>query len=370
MSSSSNDAEAFDVIVVGGGQSGLAQSFFLKQDGVKHVVLERGCAFSAWYQRWDSLRMNTPNWMNSLPGAPVEFCAGGRRTAFGNREDAVRYFEDYVKFVKPPLRERVEVRRVCQSGDGAWRVETPNGVYRAPNVVICTGQMTKARVPSLASELPSSAFQLHSSEYRNPARLPAGNVLVVGSGSSGVQICEELAKSRRFEGLHLAVSGNHVFPWKILGIPSHSILHAIGANRIKRNSWLGRRLRGRLAATGDVATPPSPAELSRTHSVQLHGRVTEIVDGVIRFTEGESISLDDLAILWCTGFHGDYDFIDVAERNRAFDDDGEPVHERGVVAAFPGLYFVGLRFQHTPVSHLLYGAGNDARYIAEQIAHR
>ena len=131
-----NDAEAFDVIVVGGGQSGMAQSFFLKKLGLKHVVLERGCAFSAWYQRWDSLRMNTPNWMNSLPGAQVEFCPGARRTAFGTREDAIRYFTDYVKVVKPPLREHVEVRRVCQSGEGGWQVETPNDLYLAPNVVI------------------------------------------------------------------------------------------------------------------------------------------------------------------------------------------------------------------------------------------
>ena len=283
---------------------------------------------------------------------------------------AIRYFEHYVKVVEPPLREHVEVRRVCQSGEGTWQVETRDDIYRAPNVVICTGQMTKARIPSLANELPPNAFQLHASEYRNPAQLPDGSVLVVGSGSSGVQICEELAKSRRFEGLHLAVSGNHVFPWKILGIPSHSILHAIGGNRIKRNSWLGRRLRGRLAATGDVATPPSPAQLSRTHSVKLHGRVTEVADGVIRCADGESVPLDDLATVWCTGFRGDYGFIDVVERDRAFDGNGEPVHERGVVAAFPGLYFVGLRFQHTPVSHLLYGAGDDARFVAEHIASR
>ena len=370
MPTNGNDAEAFDAIVVGGGQSGLAQSFFLKKAGLRHVVLERNCAFSAWYQRWDSLRMNTPNWMNSLPGAQVEFCPGARRTAFGTREDAIRYFEHYVKVVEPPLREHVEVRRVCQSGEGTWQVETRDDIYRAPNVVICTGQMTKARIPSLANDLPPNAFQLHASEYRNPAQLPDGNVLVVGSGSSGVQICEELAKSQRFKKLHLAVSGNHIFPWTILGIPSHSIAHVIGLNRIERNSWLGRRLRGRLEATGDVATPPSPAQLSRIHSVELLGRVTEIADGLIRCADGKTVPLDDLATLWCTGFGADYGFIEVDERDLAFEPNGEPRHERGIVAAFPGLYFVGVRFQHTPVSHLIHGAGDDARFIAEHIVGR
>jgi len=365
-----DDSEAYDAIVVGAGQSGLAQSFFLKKAGVRHVVLERGRAFSAWYKRWDSLRMNTPNWMNALPGAQVEFCPGAGRRAFGTRKDALRYFEDYVGTVKPPLREHAEVHRVCQADGGGWQVETSDGVYRAPNVVICTGQMTKARIPALASELPPSTFQLHAYEYRNPAQLPDENALVVGSGSSGVQICEELAKSQRFKKLHLAESGNHVFPWMILGIPTHSIVHTLGMNGIKRNSWLGQRMRGRLKATGDVATPPSPAQLSRIHSVELLGRVTEIGDGVIRCADGKAVSLDDLAVVWCTGFGANFEFIELSERDQAFDEKGEPRHERGVVAAFPGLYFVGLRFQHTPVSHLLNGAGDDAQFIADHIGGR
>ena len=374
MIDNSAGAEAIDVVVVGAGQSGLAQSFCLSERGIEHVVLERERAFAAWYRRWDSLRMNTPNWMNRLPGARRDFCPGERASAYAGRTDAIAYFEDYVEAAKPPLREKAKVVRVRECGGGRWLVEVELEAgalaYRTSNVVICTGQQACPRLPPVAVGLPAGVFSIHSSEYRNSEQVPEGQVLVVGSGSSGVQICEELAKSGRFERVHLVESGNFILPWRILGFPTHSLLRAFGISRIERNSWLGRRVRKRLSAGGDVATPPSPAALSRVHSVNRLGRALGVSDGALRFEGGASVALANLSTIWCTGFDPDFSFIEVADPADVFDANGDPLHARGVIAGAPGLYFVGLRFQHTSASHLIYGAGDDARFIAEHIAGR
>lgn len=362
-------APTLDAVVVGAGQSGVATSFFLGRLGVRHVVLERERAFAVWYDRWDSLRMNTPNWMNRLPGADGDFLPGAPPSGFGTRLDAIAYFERYLRSVDPPLREHVEVTRVRPEAGGAWRVESADAAWTARNVVVCTGQLARPKVPPLAQDLEPGHFHIHSSAYRRPEQLPRGDALVVGSGSSGVQICEDLARSGRFGRLKLSVSGNATFPWKILGIPAHSIQHALGVNRIPA-SWLGSRLRDALRERGDVATPPTPRTLHRRYGVELLGRVTSLSDGQVRSEDGSATPLEGLAIVWATGFAPDFGFVESAERERAFDARGDPIHERGASSAAPGLFFVGLRFQTRVVSHLVYGVGDDAREVAERVADR
>jgi len=207
-----------NTIVVGGGQAGVALSYFLKHYNVEYVVLERDRAFSAWYNWWDNFRLNTANWMNTLPGMTGDFAPNKKWYDVATRKEALNVFEDYLRSVDPPLKEGVEVRAVVEE-DRGWRVETDVKVYQASNIVVCTGYDSHGFVPDAARALPESVAQLHSIDYRNADQVTTPNVLIVGSGSSGVQICEDLAQSNQFKKISLAVSDNAVIPWSVLGIP-------------------------------------------------------------------------------------------------------------------------------------------------------
>lgn len=361
--------KSLDAVIVGGGQAGVSLSYFLKQSRISHIVLEKGRAFSVWYKRWDSFHMNTENWMNALPGADQDFAPGAPRGALGTKADAIAYFENYLRVVNPPLLEDTEVTCVQEVKDGTWRVSTSQTTYQTENVAICVGQVSYPKVPAVAADLPSTVPQLHSSEYRNPGQLVEGNALMVGSGASGVQICDDLGRSKRFKRLSLAVSGNAVVPWKVLGISLNRAAHLVGLLNITRTSWLGKRIYESAKGKGDVATPPSPAQLHETYDVELVGKVMAADRDRIECLDGQTVPLQDLTVVWCTGFRPRYDFIEVRDRERVFDEYG-PIHERGLVGTAPGLYFVGLAFQYTPVSDNIYGAGRDAKYVAQHITDR
>ena len=286
--------------------------------------------------------------MNALPGANHDFAPGANRNGLGSKADALRYFQAYLESVSPPIKEHTTVTKVQQGNNGLWRVETPQIIYETRNVVICTGGAPHPIIPAITADIPPSVRQLHSSEYRNPEQLMKGNILVVGSGSSGVQICEDLAKSNRFDRLYLAVSGNFSFPWKVMGIPIHTILRYSGFANINRTSWLGKRMYESMKGKGDPATPPSPAALNSNYGVELVGRVVAVDEEKIRCSDEQAVTTENLTIVWCTGFNADYDYIEVESRKRVFDNEEDPIHERGVASGAPGLYFIGLRFQYTP----------------------
>ena len=183
---------SLNTVVVGGGPAGIAVSYFLQQNQITHILLEKDRAFSEWYKRWDSFHMNTANWMNSLPGAEIEFAPGASRDALGTKLEALGYFESYLTTVNLPLQEFTEVTSIKQSRDGSWIVASSDSTYTTRNVVVCTGTLRRPKIPSIATELPKTVPQLHSSEYRNPEQIKSKHVLVVGSGNSGIQICEDL----------------------------------------------------------------------------------------------------------------------------------------------------------------------------------
>ena len=234
--------ESINTVIVGGGQAGIATSYFLQQNQIVHIVLEKNRAFSEWYKRWDSFHMNTANWMNSLPGATDEFAAVANRNGLGSKADALRYFESYLTVVNPPICEHTEATSVRQARNDTWHVYTSDSTYSATNVVICTNPLQNPKIPAAAAGLPSTIPQLHSSEYRNPEQIKAGHILIVGSGNSGVQICEELARSGKFEKLTFSVSGNLTFPLKIAGISIYTLIKWFRLIDLKPNSWLGRNL--------------------------------------------------------------------------------------------------------------------------------
>ena len=358
------------VVVIGAGQAGVALSYWLKQQQLDHVVLERDRPFADWYRRrWDSFHMNTPNWLNVLPGESIPFAPDSDRGAFGTLEDARRYFEAYLQAVEPPVRiESVEA--VARDADGLWVIQTATNRYRARNVAMCTGHAARPSLPNLAAELPASVRQIHSSQYRNPEQVTTSNILVVGSGSSGVQICHELAANHGDADVRLSCSDNFTLPFSVCGLSTYRLMKWLGIFRITRDSWLGRRMFPGLLRKGDVATPPSTRKLKRKYGVQLVGKVRERKGDAIHCEGGTTIPIDDLSIVWCTGFTGNWEFLTPEEGVALFDDAGRPLHKRGVAEHAPGLYFVGLRFQHTFLSQDIAGVGADARHIADAIAKR
>jgi putative flavoprotein involved in K+ transport len=187
----------FETIVIGGGQAGLAVSYYLRLQHRPHVVLEQAAAAAdAWRnRRWDSFTLNTPNWQSALPGAELP---GSDPNGYLHRDEIVSYFEGYIERFRLPVRYGVRVESVDQNQGGTgYAVETNAGKFEARNVVIATGLYQFPGIPSFSAYLPASIKQIHSDHYRNPQSLSVGSVLVVGSAQSGAQIAEELNQAGR-----------------------------------------------------------------------------------------------------------------------------------------------------------------------------
>lgn len=359
-----------DAVVIGGGQAGLTLSFYLQQLQVQHVVFERDRPFSAWRNRWEGFRANSPSWMNTLPMLGADRALGRDPNAFATKQELVDYLDACLANFTPPLQVGVDVESVAQRDDGIWEVVTANMVVETPNVAVCIGSMSAPRFPAAATELPDSVPQLHSLQYRDTQQISTDRVLVVGSGSSGIQITELLAKSGRFSSIHLAQSKVLILPRSILGVPIHRFVHFFGLFDVRVDSLLGRFMFSNLETRGDPIIRPTPKELSRDWGVQLHDRYVGASKDSVRFADGDTIATEELTVIWCTGLRGDYSFVKVRDRAASFDVAGNPLHRRGIVPGAPGLSFVGLRYQHTVASHDIYGIPTDARHVAEHIADR
>jgi putative flavoprotein involved in K+ transport len=364
------EAASPDVIVVGAGQAGLSLSYFLRQNNVSHIVLERDRPFSSWHHRWDGFYANTPNWMNSLPRGVKGIYPGKNRNGFATKQELIEFFDQYLDELNPPLQKGSNVTDVRESGDGTWEVRTDDGSYKARNVVICTGAMAAPRLPSVSADIPPGVPQMHSSEYRNPGQLHTPEVLIVGSGSSGVQICKELCRSGRFNRIHLATSNILVLPRHVCGIQIHRFLYLLGFFQVRTKSMIGRLMYSSLETRGDPIVRPHPQDLARQYDVKVYGKVQVVDAGHIRFADGQALATQHISILWCCGYNPNYSWI----RNRHgpinLDRRGYPIHDRGIVKDTTGLYFVGLRYQHTVASHDIFGVGRDAEYVASHIAGR
>jgi putative flavoprotein involved in K+ transport len=353
-----SEQQHFETVIVGGGQAGLAAGYHLKRRKRPFLILDANERIGdSWRGRWDSLRLFTPAKYDGLPG--MRFPARG--WSFPTKDEMGDYLERYAERFELPVRTGVGVDRVTRNGDG-WVVDSGDLQFHADQVVIASGAHRIPTMPAFARELDSGIVQMHSSDYRNPGQLQEGGVLVVGAGNSGAEVAFELSRTHP---TLLAGKEAGEIPVRHGSIPARftlPIIRFLATHLLTVRTPIGRKVRARL---GD-ATPlirTKSKDLAAT-GVERVARVAGVRDGLPLLEDGRV--LDVANVIWCTGYARDYSWIDLP----ALGDDGEPLHERGVVESAPGLYFVGLIFQYAATSDVLPGVGRDARHIAGRVARR
>ena len=351
---SATRVERLETIVIGGGQAGLAVGHYLAAHNVDFVILdaERRTG-DVWRRRWDSLRLFTPAAFSGLPG--MVFPAPPSHLP--DKDEVADYLERYAERFDLPVRHGTRVESL--GWDGARYVARAGDTrFEADNVVVATGPFQRPALPAHASRLAPTIHQLHSSQYRSPFDLPDGPALVVGAGNSGAQIALELA---RFRQVWLAGRDTGHLPRRLIGRDLFDWLWPV-MTHATLETRLGRRLYARARAGGD-ALIGIPERVIAASGVTRVGRVTGERDG-LPVCDGAVVN--PRVIVWCTGFTPNYGWIDLP----ILDSEGQPRHRRGVATDMPGLYFVGLRFQHRLTSSLLGGVGADAEFVAEQVMRR
>ena len=398
------------VVVIGGGQAGLAMSYQLTQSGIDHVVLEKNQIAHSWKtQRWDAFCLVTPNWQCQLPGYPYQ---GSDPKGFMLRDEIVGYVESYARHISAPVKEGVAVTRLRQDASGGFALETSAGNLSADAVVLAVSGYHVPKIPAMADRLDGSVKQLHSSAYRNPEQLPDGEVMVVGTGQSGCQIAEDLHLAGR--KVHLLVGsaprcprvyrGREAVEWLDdlgqydLPVDQHKLKENVRKNA---NHYLTGRDGGR-----DIDLRKFALEgLSRS------GRLKDIHDGQLQFGDDLAANLDNAdrvyngicglidehiarnaieaplqphyqpvwqpespvaaldpvaagisTVIWTTGFRSDWSWIELP----IFDGAGYPTHRRGVTS-MDGVYVLGLPWLYTWGSGRFVGVGRDSEFIAKHI---
>ncbi len=412
----------FDVVVIGGGQAGLGIGYYLRAAHRKFMIFERGRVGESWRtQRWDSFAVNTPNRLNGLPGDPYE---GDKPDGFYLRDELVEYFEDYAAKFELPVMEGITVTGVDATGDG-FRVTFEDAAgavdsVTATNVVVASGAMQVPKIPGIRRRFPESVLQLHASDYRSPGSLPPGPVVVVGSGQSGCQICQDLIHAGR--DVYLCTSKvarvrrryrqRDILEWlqdtgfqdvQVQELPDPAMQFAAqpqvsGLGRYGSTISLqslaheGTRLMGRLRDVEDgvLRTDDSLAE----HIAFADGRSAEITRMIEDWISSNGVSAEPIeddpndepaspevaesgimeldlteagvgSVVWCTGFTADFGWIHVP----VTDENGRPIHKRGV-SRVPGIYFLGFPWLHSRKSGIIQGIDEDARFIAEAVSTR
>jgi putative flavoprotein involved in K+ transport len=343
-------APSYDVAVIGASQAGLAMGHHLAQKGLSFVILDAGPEIGhLWHSRWDSLVLFTPAQRSGLPG--MAFPAP--EDTYPSRDDVVSYLQAYATTFDLPVRLNSRVTSLTRGDDG-YVVATPQEPFEARQVVVATGPFQVPFTPAVSAEFDESVFQIHSADYRNPAQIPQGRVLVVGGGNSGFQIAEELTAARKVD---LAVGQRMPsLPQRLLGRDIFWWLTRAGYMKVNVESRLGQRLSRRDALIGS-----SPRRIRRA-GVTIRGELMRAAGRRAVFGDGHQMDVD--AVVWATGYRLDHSWVGIPEVK---DERGHIVHQRGVTPS-PGLYLLGQTWQHTRGSALIGWVGNDAAFLAGRIA--
>lgn len=356
------DTDSFDTIVIGGGQTGLAVGYELKQREIDFVILDASARVGdVWRRRWDSLRLFTPARYAGLPGA--RFPAKGGE--YIGKDAVAEYLEQYAETNDLPIRSNTRVTRVAKDGD-SFVVEAAGRTLRSANVIVAMADTQVPHVPEFAPDLDPAITQVHSARYKRPSDLTDGPVLVVGLGNSGGDIGLELARTHT---TYVSGSPNGVIPFRIEGGFGRTIgvrlVRFAAIRMLNTRTPIGRKARPKMLAH---PTAPlvrvKPRDLDEAGVVRVD-RVTGVTNGRPLLADGTV--LDVANVVWCTGFRNGFsDWIDLP----VFDDDGAPLHDRGIVGAQPGLYFCGLFFLHSLWSETLVGMPIDAEHVVDHLAAR
>jgi len=414
--------DVLDSVLVGAGQAGLGVSYFLKQNGFEHVVFERGRIGESWLsQRWDSFKLNTPNFMSCLPGFPYE---GPEHDGFWKKEELIDYFEQYVERFQLPVKTGITVNAVERAeGSDDFIVKTKadgqaEESVRSRSVVIASGILQTPKFPAVRSKIPKSVTQLHTADYSNPNKLPPGAVMVVGSGQSGCQIVEDLLSAGRM--VYLCTSkvgraprryrGRDILEWwidmKFIDITFDSLEDkAISKAAQPQISGLGRYghslslqylagkgavILGRLLdVENSTITLGDDAAANVKFADEFSQRLKDGIDSYLKQAnitpppvEADPADIPDTGakcasplrqvnlsdanvstIIWATGFTGDFGWLHFPVLNN----DGQPIHQRGI-SLVPGLYFIGFPWLNSRKSGIIYGIKEDAGFVADAIA--
>ncbi len=353
--------EHFDVIVIGGGQAGLSVGHQLAKTGLRFVILDGSARIGdSWRKRWDSLRLFTPARFNGLSG--MRFPA--HPDYFPTKDEMGDFLESYARHFELPVRSGTWVKRVHRR-DGRYAVSTQDGELEADQVVIAMAGYQKRRVPAFGKDLRPGIVQLHSSEYKSPAQLREGGVLVVGAGNSGAEIAKELSEQHR-----VWMSGRDVgqIPFRIGGLLGRLflvrlVLRVIFHRVLCIRTPIGRKLRPKITHVGGPLIRTKRADL-RSLGVACVPRTECAEDGLPRLADGSV--LDVANVVWCTGFDSGLSWLDLP----VLDERGNPRHVGGIVEGQPGLYFVGRHFLYALSSAMVHGVGRDAERIVRAVVAR
>jgi putative flavoprotein involved in K+ transport len=403
-------AERVDCVVIGGGQAGLSGSYHLTQAGIEHVVLERARIGESWRTRWDSFCLVTPNWTARLPGHHYD---GDDPDGYLPRDDIVAYLEGYADAFEAPVRTGVDVRSLEPTSDGAFDIRTTAGDIKARTVVVATGAYQRPYRPAGSATFPDDLPQLDLADYRNPASLPSGRVLIVGSGQSGCQLAEELLEAGREVFLACGRApwsprrlGGRDFVWwaaetgfldmPLSSLPTREARLAANVQGTGHNGGhdlnyrtlqaMGVTLVGHfIGADGRVVRFAPDLADSVAWGDERYAQFVDLIRKLVAdrgppmpeipeplpfdATAPESIDLSGFgAVIFTGGFRPDYGSW--MSTPGAFDQFGFPIHSECESLPFPGLFFVGVHFLRKRKSSLLYGVGEDAAIVSGGVAAR
>ncbi len=350
----------YDTIIIGSGQAGLSAGYYLKKLGQNFIILTKDNRIGDnWRERWDSLRLFTPAFYNNLPG--MKFPSDDP-DYLPDKNETADFLENFSKEFDLPICFNTEVISL-EGREHSFIIKTKSDSYFAKNVIVATGAFHNPHIPEFASDLPESIFQIHSSHYKNPNQLKEGDVLVVGAGSSGLQIAAEIAEQKNSNtNVWLSGPNTGTFPRHILWIDIYHF-YAATVFKIPIKSFIGKIIKLVSYRHGDLALRPTYKKMLKA-GVKRIGRTIGVKEGYPLIEK--DISLNVKNIIWCTGFRYNFDWI----KFDIFDDKRFPINERGIVQKVPGIYFLGLHFQYTISSSLLGGVKKDAEYIVKHLSNK